>query len=433
MTHLLAAAILALFLLAFMRRRLCPSLVGAAILAANIAVYYLVQWLQLANAIHIEHSYKYRDTYLGEEFPMLLTLGAAIAILSALSLRAPTEPDIPASPIPEAKPRQNIAVLAFVLACCLLTLVHAIQSNIVFLAPYDTYLSFRDPATIGVEGALVELFHRNLGTIGVLLGVILATSSLARNPTTILYALIPYLYILAFEAASISRWLIVQLLVPGIILATRSRQRVAILIALALLIIPLYNALLVVRNSDILGIGSLLSATVSLPPLTLDFAVDSLGNIFGGGLNIAEAARRIEVSYPLEFKLLSFSPFPSAWDGFDAWASHGARINIYGPFNAYAEAYWMRWIWVTFLLAIIAFSATANDRLDRLRRQGLVNPPLATLCHVLFYYGILLSTQYPLRSSLRWIVIAGIGAIVLGAYARIRTRREHRRAALVAG
>ncbi|KRA45700.1 hypothetical protein [Devosia sp. Root635] len=424
MNYVLAVVILLIWLAAVLRqRRLLPGIVVASILAVNILSFYLIQFLQLADLIHIEHSYKYKRIYLGDEYPFLLTVGGLlVAICAPYILGAVDRPKQLDGAGGQPSMSANQPVLIFVLACFILTIFHAITTNLAFLGEYTIYLQFRDPANLNITNDLVAFFHGNMGAVGILLGVIIATSG-RKSLYTAFMALFPYFYIVAFQAASISRWLILQLAIPAVILAFRTRFRWPLLALIILSMVPLYGSLRVVREDNVLGVDALVSSMFDGTSVNSGFIVDSIGNIFGAGLNVSEAQGKVDVTFPLNFNVLSFSPLPSSIDGFDDWRQYTQWINIYGPFNVFSELYWMGVGWYILFVLLMVVTVRWNDKVDMFRRAGQLTPLLAGLANVLLYYGVLLTTQYPLRSAMRWPEISALLAFLLVSLA-LRTQRR---------
>jgi hypothetical protein len=425
MNYVLAVIILGFWLAVMLRAKyISPSLVAASILSANILSFYIIQFSQLFDLIRIEHSYKYKKLYIGNEYPFLITFGFVVLLLCASHLRREFRGGVLEKKLRISRNGGAGVATAFSTACFGLSMLHALSTNLVFLGEYNVYLQWRDPSSVNITNDLVAFFHGNMGAVGVVLGVIIASSTRRTWGTTTL-ALFPYSYILLFEAASISRWLVVQLAIPAIILSFRTRYRIFLIPILVVLLVPVFAALKDVREERVLGIDVLLSSITTGVSVNGDFIVDAIGNILGGGLVVSEAAERTGITYPGQYVALSFSPLPSAIDGFDRWRSYEQRINIYGPFNVYSELYWMGWPWYLFYLSIVFYSARQCDIVEVGRRSGLVPPLMALAPAVLLYYGVLLGTQYPLRNSLRWIVISYLIALCVKAFAIRPNWRRH--------
>lgn len=420
MDYVLAVVILLIWLAAVLRqRRLLPGIVVATILAVNILSFYLIQFLQLADLIHIEHSYKYKSIYLGDEYPFLLTFGSVIFAICLPYLRRSLRGGV--SEKSEQKVNRNaeyyVTTASFVLF--FISIFHAFESNFAFLGNYTTYLAYRDPENLNITNDIIQVFHANIGSVGVILSVIVGIS-FKRYWAAFFFSILPYIYVLLFEAAVMSRWLVIQLIVPVAIVSMRSRYRWVIMLLAMGAVVPIYAAVIDSRSERVFGIETVAATVFEGANLSGEFFVSTIGNIFGGGLNASEAALKLNVSYPTNYMVLSFSPLPSVIDGFDEINHlYQVRINVYGPFNAFIEAYWFGWPWFILFAGIIIWTARANDRLY-LAKVGS-SSIVSIIPSALLYYGIFFSTQYPLRNSVRWMILSAILIPVLSYGARRRS------------
>lgn len=410
MNYVLAIVILAIWLAAMLRQRqMLPGIVVATILAANILAFYLIQFLQLADLIHIEHSYKYKRIYLGEEYPFLFTFGAIILGICLPYLGSRQVSYSSSAKTKKENTRYYITSASFILF--FVSIAHAMESNFAFLGSYTTYLAYRDPESLGISTDIIQIFHANIGSIGVILSAFIGIS-FRRYWMAFFFSIFPYVYILMFETAVMSRWLVIQLIIPAVIIGMRSKYRWIILPAVVLTLVPVYAAVIESRSENVLGVETVVAAILGGASLSSEFVVSTIGNIFGGGLNASEAALKVSVEYPADYMALSFSPLPSAIDGFDSINHlYQVRINIYGPFNTFIEAYWFGWPWFILFAAITLWTTRKNDRLA-LAKAGSSSITFV-VPSILLYYGIFFSTQYPIRNSIRWIIFSGLIAAVL--------------------
>jgi hypothetical protein len=427
MVALIAILLFALPVIFFVRRGYRPSLVLMGLVLANIVSFYLIEYIKLDGSMILRHSYKFKRSYLDADLPVLLMFGLlmiSIVLPALLASRRYTtfEANIGV--------RDSVAIdrfmIVYLVAITLLCCVHAIASNLAFLSPYTAYLSLRGPEMLSIRIAPLDIFHMNIGTFGIVQSFILFYMLQRRNALGIALVLIGFSYMALFQAASLSRWLVLQLVIPPLLSVISGRKmRVGIPAMIAVgLAMPVYYSIMSSRSNFELGIGSLIDNVVAIPRWSAEFFVSTAANIFGGGLVIAEAGLKQAVSYPGIYKALSFSPLPSAIDGFAGILHHQQRINIYGPFNAFAEAYWFGWPWTVLLFLIVGGVVYLNDRLEAtVTSSSLAGRLLVRLPNLLLFYGVLLMTQYPLRNSLRWVLFSGIACLLGLIYMRVQRRR----------
>lgn len=433
MVALLAIVLFSLPVIYFLRLGYRPSIVLMGLVLVNIMSFYLIEYIKLDASMILQHSYKFKRSYLDADLPVLLMFGLltlSIATPALLASRRATsfEADVGVKDSVAIDRFMIVYLVVVTLLCCL----HAFASNLAFLSPYTAYLSLRGPEMLSLRIAPLDIFHMNIGTFGIVQSFILFYMIQRRNALGVALVMVGFSYMALFQAASLSRWLVLQLVIPPLLSVISGRKMKLGIPAMGAVAVamPIYYSIMSSRSNFELGIGSLIDNVVAIPRWSAEFFISTAANIFGGGLVIAEAGLKQAVSYPGIYKALSFSPLPSAIDGFAGILHHQQRINVYGPFNAFAEAYWFGWPWVVLLFLIVGVVVYLNDRLEAtVTSSSLAGRLLVRLPNLLLFYGVLLMTQYPLRNSLRWVLFSGLACLFGLIYMRIQRRRAAVRSA----
>lgn len=115
-----------------------------------------------------------------------------------------------------------------------------------------------------------------------------------------------------------------------------------------------------------------------------------------GPFLVAEGLKHGAYAYDPEYKLLSFSPFPSTIDGWKDILPRQQRINLYTPFNAWLELWYFGPV---YLAGFLVFYFVLLRTLTRLYLL------LGSYAGILFAspaaYAIFYLDQYPVRNSFR--------------------------------
>jgi hypothetical protein len=121
-----------------------------------------------------------------------------------------------------------------------------------------------------------------------------------------------------------------------------------------------------------------------------------------------------EVDLPSGYMMASFSPMPSAIDGFSSrFHERDPRINEFTPFSAFAEL-WVVSPWL-FLAIPFGVSSLTTLMLVGVKGGGLSSLLMCVVC-VLVVNGYIQASQYALRTAGRFVYLAwliGLGVILL--------------------
>lgn len=390
-----------------------PTGVVTALFAGNISSFFLIEYIKENADIALVHSYKFSRSYLEGYSDFAIYYFVAMILIASFGIAASKNSRERSKFNPIIITGTQPQIVTTFLFCTLIAyvFVHSVVTEFAFLKPYTTYLALRDPRYFGITNPAFAVMHSVVGVVGVASSLALYIAIKSKRGLLVFIATAVFLYFSAYQAASLSRWLVVQIAIfVALALSDRSLRLHPATLILLILIPAAYFGALNGRSSQTLGIGAFISGIFS--GATAEFWIHSLSNVFGGGLVFSEAATRVSTTYPLIFKATSFSPLPSFVDGFSSLkAIHEVRINIYGPFSTYAELYWFgpHWGFLFFLItgASIFVTQRAWDWVTTSSNARI----LVMASFGLTVYGHLFSHQYPVRSSLRWIVFAGALAI----------------------
>ena len=171
------------------------------------------------------------------------------------------------------------------------------------------------------------------------------------------------------------------------------------------------------RGSGFHGLSSIANGPELFASIDFErFFGDVLSNSAEGIFVFAETLS-YPASYPLSYELLSFSPFPSAIDGFSSIRDlYQVRLHAYVPFSGYGEA-------IKFGPLFVILLAVCFIGIGRLNTLLVGRSPAAfIIVNALTFSGMLVLNSYPLRTGLRVIWVA----YLVGLLSLAVSRRRHR-------
>lgn len=302
-----------------------------------------------------------------------------------------------------------------VLVLCVAIAAHFLALDFEALLHFRRYFAIRDPAEAGIWNPVLATFHTSLPLVGCALGPLTVAYAQARKPMFAAVTTAAFLYALLVTIAFGSRFAVVQLVAVGVMFQVLGRRRLdwraALLFGLAGLtfvaIIGLRQGAGVGRIGDY-GLLPFLEAIARGPALLFEgILFFALFTFFNGGFVMARALSMTGLSYPLSYKLLSFSPLPSAVDGFDQVRRFEHRAHTYAPFSNFAEAYHFGPGYLILFLLLLFVVLVALTRFWRRYRGSFAFFVLAPA-----YYSFLKMQSYQLRTSFRWLLVT-LAVIVL--------------------
>ncbi len=315
--------------------------------------------------------------------------------------------------------------IVFALVCTtLLSVWHFWTINFSELMFYRVYTSARDPYEVGIQNAIVGLFHKNVPMLGCILGPMAMLYFHRRRMSAFFLAATVFVYAFVITVSFCSRFAVLQLFLLAVLARVLNNRRVSAgAVSFACAAFVTYAVTIVLRK----GLGADRVGPLGIEPFvdvlfSGDFLFDqmllfTLFNNFGGAFVLAESLSRWGVTYPLKYKILSFSPFPSMIDGFNTVRYAEERIMATGPFSNFAELYHFGPLYVVGFLIFLFCVLYIVTRWWRLYRGGFAFVVCAPM-----YYAIFSMHYYPLRHSTRWILASTIAAVSISYMYEYRSR-----------
>lgn len=261
------------------------------------------------------------------------------------------------------------------------------------LISYTGYGSIKDTDAVFGENAFGRIAAGTLRFSTIALIAISIVSLNAGNRGYFLWALIPISLAFAVSISEAGRVTAIYFGTAAVtFIVLRKQFRAGVFSVLALL--SLAYALEARSNVD-LGLAHAPSQLVeSLSSTSIENVVLNVS----GGLFVTSASARVAMAdrYSETYKLLSFLPTVDAIDGFQiAKSANEQRIRSYIPFNAHAEAFLFGPIYFILYWSIIVFSLIFVYRSSKFGNIAFL------VSTVIFAYAWTISTQYPVRNSMR--------------------------------
>lgn len=293
----------------------------------------------------------------------------------------------------------------------LLSVAHLMTVDVSAILYYRQYLSIRDPAFVGINNPIIGLVHTNIPLIGCIAAPLSVVYLHDRRYLLFATAGITFVYSLTVSLAFASRFAVVQLVAAAMmfqILSSRKLDRRAL--GLSVVAVVAYLGVIGLRRAATSGVGDygLIPLLNALPRGELLFAgIPAFIALtsFGGGFVMARVFAMRDLYYPLEYKILSFSPVPSLIDGFASIRHFEHRINVSAPFSSFAEAYHFGPVYFLCLILLLLVSLVLLNHFWRRFRGALAFFILAPA-----YYAFIRMHLYPIRNVLRWLLVSLIVA-----------------------
>ncbi len=300
---------------------------------------------------------------------------------------------------------------AFGASVCALVLLHAADMDWRTAWRASSYLALNTPDYVGVTFPPGVAYHLAMPVISIAAGC-LAVIAFRYHPVMSGGLGVCFLYGAIFQAAAHSRWGGVAFLALAVALAVAIRHpinRWLVPMLVGSLGLAFYASAIVGRNSGNHGLATVFS-TFDLMDARLagDLAWTSIYSVFEG-ISVAAQASVLNASHSIEYKVLSFSLLPSAFDGFaDIRVGSEVRVSANIPVGAWSEAAMFGYGWFALWSGLIFICLATNSRLNhRERSSGLV------FINMALFVSLLLTNAYPIRNNLRILVALMIVNIIL--------------------
>lgn len=288
------------------------------------------------------------------------------------------------------------------------------------------YAAYNDPLLMSVTNPLGRVYHTLMPLLLLGVGPLLIGIIKARRGGIALLYVIPFSYSLLYEVASNSRWGGLPLLgTAAFIFLLYGRKGTFPGILLILMGILLYVSALVGRAAPYHGISMIIANLgATLGGSAFGVLQLTIYTIFEGIFSTSRVGD-YSPSYPLIYKLLSFSPFPSSIDGFNSVAlKYEVRMRSYLPIGAWAEAFYFGAIyfaaWSCLILTFFLIDAYVSRAANGLLQKAV---SISLLVEMAF------SNTYQMRNTLRILLIFSTVQLVILAIRRreMRLRKQTRR------
>jgi hypothetical protein len=283
-----------------------------------------------------------------------------------------------------------------------LILIHILEINWSIVYENREYLLLVNPNKAGLQFGLTKLFHNSMSFLNII-NIVLFIVILKTKNYKILYLLAPIIiYITSFKLIQFSRWVPLYFIIAILAINYLSNKRKMRLTNTALILLAIFFYYV-----SILGRGQAEQGVVGFFKLTTTINIDKISyffqslfqNIFGGFFITAKATL-LHVTYPFEYKILSFSFLPGFVDGWNIANKNEIRINEFTPFNVYSELYHFGLSFYIIFTFIYFFILRYIDGFIK-EKKGILS--LMLLCVTAFF---LISAQfYPIRNSIKIITI----------------------------
>ncbi len=289
----------------------------------------------------------------------------------------------------------------FVGALVVLLVCHSIFADWALLYEHTVYLMVRDPVSMGMDGTLLGYLHRLVLLVGFVLLGFFSLALFKKDPLLSSLAFIGLLYCFVIAVAFNSRTAALYLAVLALLIFSGGKRARLISVGLGALALATYFAVLIPRRiANTYGINAFLESFGYIGEVG-QLALFALYNSFGGGFVVAEALQSPDLYYPIKYKILSFSPFPSLIDGFDDVREQGHRISVFAPYGGLSEALLFGWQYVVFFYTAIFWMLYSLEK--GVVRTG--NDFLMLALPIILYINSRLYV-YPLRQLVRWMFLA---------------------------
>lgn len=295
-------------------------------------------------------------------------------------------------------------IILFLIILLVLTIAYSYHCYFVnwkLLIKNNDFAITRDPRNIGfLNDSLGILIHNLLKILTVVLGGFIGYF-ITRKNFMMATLLVPYyIYGLFVLMGATSRWssLAVFSLILFLIFKTSNK-----LINIFLILIGSIHFLMIIsiRGFKNYGLSSLFFNFADIFMIGFSNLIFILSTAFNGVFVFAESLKMGPLNYPLAYKILSFSPFPSFIDGFHNYLKYEYRVAFFKPFNNIAEAYHFGILYFIFYLFMITFFI-----LFYMKVYLNISKKKSIVAFIPAYIAFLNMHLYPIRHSFKFFIIS---------------------------
>lgn len=310
----------------------------------------------------------------------------------------------------------------------LLYIIHIIDVDFTKLLTYEVYLSVRDPIEVGIQNGFVSFIHKIIPLLGVLLSGLFVLFIKSKNVIMLTLTFFPLFYSLFVTISFASRFIVVDLFLMALLFYLINKNKLNFpTVFLGGLAVILYSIVISLRflsdnRHGEFGVYAVINLLFSGNLFVKDnFILFSMVNFFGGGFVLARAFLfgQSEFFYPLSYKILSFSPFPSIIDSFDNTPAQLNRAAPTAPFSNFAEVYLFGDYFIVFFSFFLFLVLKVLTKYYH-KFYGIYSIILFVPC----YYAFLKMHAYPLRHSIRFMYISIFMVVLYSIFNKVNIKKK---------
>lgn len=265
----------------------------------------------------------------------------------------------------------------------------------------------RNPSLIGFSQNVFGSTLHNLLKLFTIIAAAISAYSITKKYYLLAILYFPFFtYGFLIMIGATSKWSTLALLVFTLIISLNIKN---IIIKALLYLIPIlhFMTIISIRPTHSYGLINYLENFPNLLFNGLNNLLFLFASLFNGIFVFAESLKYNELYYPLSYKLLSFSPFPSFIDGFNKLVHYEHRAASFKPFNNLAEAYHFGIEYVIiYLILLLLYLVELNKSFFSLSKAKYF---IAFAPGLIAFFNMHL---YPLRHTIKLLVISYILSII---------------------
>lgn len=301
-----------------------------------------------------------------------------------------------------------------------MTAIHFLEIDKSLLWHNHTYLLIKDPEAIGITSTIGRVYHFLFRIFGLVCLPLAIYYFKRRNSVLFVLSAIISAYSIIFLLAGNSRWVPLYFFCALAFNLQLGRKPISMANLLLLLLAFIsFLKVLIGRNQDEQGVSQIFHdiSLISFE-MTFQYIGGFIINVMQGAIGFANSVL-IEPKHDQPYRLLSFSPFISAIDGFNQIREDSeVRIHLYVPMSAFSEVWHFGFIYLTIFYTILLLCLRYST-IVFLKFGGAASVIISTPT----YWLIFTLHQYSLRTTWRFVIIIAIAAWVLNRLHNRRTRR----------
>lgn len=307
-----------------------------------------------------------------------------------------------------------LAQYIFVLFLYVFLFIYLYQADTNLILYNESYLLINDPRALGVENKGAQLLHNASGFLGVIFAFLSGLFFIQRKYVeVILYFPLAVMFFL-LKLSLFSRWcpiIFFAFLFPVMMFRKEIKNSIFSILFYFIsfvFIFVLYASMITGRYGVGQGLIAFSDALISVFQNLSQYVEIFVVNVFGGAFVFLESTQSDVVIYPLYYKLLSFSPFPSFLDGWSYWGQYFAMVNNYVPYNVLSELNKFGIQYFIFYLIVVSFIFRTCNKLFFVDKSLL--PLIAAM--PLYVYSLMFHFYF-IRYSYKLLFVSLVLSLIL--------------------